>query len=357
MAAPTPPIDPAQAFMGAAWFDVLPRSVACPQVPATVLLHAGPPFQGEPPAPVLNSAVQALLFERLAQDRAGALRLLSSGEAQLRPAQDHGVATPLAQVVSASMCVMAVRQGIHVGFAAMLEGPPPALRFGSTDPACGERLSRLGRLVMEYVRPVLNAAPMPIADLVRAAVAAGDDCHSRTGRANEGLLRWLTRDRGVALASEAAAALLALPAFALPVLMAAAVAALRHHHCAVEALGGNGVDFGVRRRGSPAWDRQPALPPIGERFPGHDECTALPAIGDSVLVDFCGLGGQVDETTTRNALRDPDTGLLDVTRIAAAATAPAALAPLFNLAILDAAGVAGLIGRGTYRAPPTVWSS
>ena len=109
------------------------------------------------------------------------------------------------------------------------------------------------------------------------------------------------------------------------------------------------MDFGLRRHGADLWETQSALPPRGEPFPGGESCSALPAIGDSVLVDFCGLGGQVDDIVLRDALRDPDTGILDPVRIAG--SEPSA-APKFNLAMLDAAGVEGLIGRGTYR-PPT----
>jgi hypothetical protein len=177
----------------------------------------------------------------------------------------------------------------------------------------------------------------------------------RTTVANQALVRRLGVGADTGLDAQTAAALTAIPAFVLPILMAAAVAAVRHHGCAIEALGGNGVDFGVRRRGAVEWDRLPATPPTGQRFPGREGCAALPAIGDSVLVDFCGLGGQADDRQLRDALRDPETGILDPARIspAAAALAPAAaaLAPVFNLAILDAAGAAGLIGRGTYRPP------
>ncbi len=103
-------VDYAKPFDGALWVDVLPRRAACPELPPRVLLHAGPPFRGPPPAPVVNAAVQALLFESLAPDESAARELIARGEIQLRPAQDHGIVTPLAQVVSASMLLVAVKQ-------------------------------------------------------------------------------------------------------------------------------------------------------------------------------------------------------------------------------------------------------
>ena len=279
-----------------------------------------------------------LRFERLADDDATAERLLSSGRVRLAPAQDHGIATPLAQVVSASMWLVVARHGEHSGYAAMLEGGAPALRFGSKDPACRERLGDLGRFLTERLSSVLRTTPVPLAGIIREAVALGEDCHSRTAAANQALLRCLRDGSRGPLDAGVTQALSAMPAFVLPVLMAGAVAALRRHDCAIEALGGNGVDFGVRHRGAGAWTREPAAAPAGTRFSGQETHDALPAIGDSVLVDFCGLGGQVDAISIRDALRNPANGILDPARIA-----DASLAPAFNLAILDAAGVAGLI--------------
>ena len=101
-------IDYARPFTGALWFDVLPRAAVRPQLSAQVLLHAGPPFRSAPPAPVVHAAIQALVYEGLAADARVAAALLARGEVRLQPAQDYGIVTPLAQVVSASMPLVAV---------------------------------------------------------------------------------------------------------------------------------------------------------------------------------------------------------------------------------------------------------
>ncbi|MCA3140546.1 MAG: DUF1116 domain-containing protein, partial [Rhodocyclaceae bacterium] len=118
-------------FAGAAWLDVVTRRQALPALDDAVLLHAGPAFDGALPAPVRNAAIQALRFERLAADDAEAVRLLASGRVRLQPAQDHGVATPLAQVVSASMPLARAGSARRTFLAPLVEGTPPALRFGS----------------------------------------------------------------------------------------------------------------------------------------------------------------------------------------------------------------------------------
>jgi len=362
--APPDTTDYARPFRDARWFDIVPRHVACPQLERRCLLHAGPPLRGPAPAPMVNAAVQALLFDGLAADVGSARALLAGGGVRLAPAQDHGVVTPLAQVVSASMPLAAVRAGAWVRYAPLVEGPAPALRFGSAAPDTLARLRALNAWAGATLGPRVRAAPLAIDALVRAATAAGDDCHARTTAANDALLAELD-----GLDAPHAAELRASPGFVLPILMAAAAAALRRHDSRIEAIGGNGVDFGVRHRGAAAWRQAPATTPRGPRLAGRDAVVGLGAIGDSAVLDFCGLGGQAfgaapllaaewaavlphDAIERRSRLIDPDTGLIDPARVAAGV-----VGPLINLAILGAGGGDGLIGRGVYCPPPSLFEA
>jgi len=347
-------IDYTKPFAEAFWVDIVPRAAAYPDLPPRVLLHAGPPFRGAPPAPVVHSAIQALLFENLAAEEAAARELLLRGDVELRPAQDHGIVTPLAQVVSASMPLVAVRQGAQICHAPIIEGPAPALRFGSASPECRRRLLDLGGWLERVVAPRLRREPLAIAALISTAIVAGEECHARTSAANEALVSTMASTRD-GLTADHAAELRASPAFVLPILMAAAAAALRNCRSSLEAIGGNGVDFGVRQRGFQTWRQLPAQAPQGGRFAGAESVTALGAIGDSAVIDFCGLGGQAlgsDALARRGELIDPHSGIVDPERIARGAPGP-----LINLAILDRDGVAGLIGRGVYRPPTALFSS
>jgi hypothetical protein len=295
------------------------------------------------------------LFEGLASDETEARDLLLRGRAQLQPAQDQRIVTPLAQVVSASMPLAAVRQHEELCFAPIVEGPAPALRFGSAAQECRQRLREVGRWIESGVAPIVRREPLAVDALVRAAVEAGDECHARTGVANEALVSKL---RG--LDASLAASLRASPAFVLTVLMAAAAAALRTRRSGIEAVGGNGIDFGVRRRGERLWRQAPADAPRGLRFADRETTAPLAAIGDSAVIDFCGLGGQAlaaapqlaaewsawlpaDALERRTFLVDPGSGIVDAERVARGGAAP-----LINLAILDRDGLAGLIGRGFY---------
>lgn len=343
-------------FDGASLRDVVLRRDALPGLAPMVLLHAGPPFEGEMPLAVRNACVQALLFEGLARDERQARAMLSSGAVELQPAQDHGVVTPLAQVVSASMPLAVVGDDRSVAWAPLVEGPPPALRFGTEVPEARSRLSAIAALGLERLGPLLRASPVALAPIVARALAEGDECHARTGAANAALL-----DVVAGLPDADRAALQASPGFVLTLLMAAACWRLRRGRQGLAAVGGNGVAFGLRLHGDARWHRHPATPPVGTRMPGHADTEALGAIGDSAVIDFCGLGGQAlaaapalrDEwravlpdalAVRRAAVIDPATGLVDVQRIATSG-----VPPLVDLAILDGHGVHGLIGRGVYQ--------
>ena len=133
-------------------------------------------------------------------------------------------------------------------------------------------------------------------------------------------------------------------------------------------IGGNGIDFGLRRRGETGWRQVPALPPVGLRLAGEERTAPLGAIGDSAVIDYCGLGGQAlasapqlarewrdflpaDALTRAGLISSADSGIVSADAVVALGRGP-----LVNLAILDAAGRAGLIGRGIYEAPTAAFS-
>lgn len=352
----------AQPFEGATWRGVIRRDAALPALPATVLLHAGPPIAGEMPAPVRHAAIQALLFEGMAVDSDDAARMLTHGEVRLAPAQDHGVATPLAQVVSASMPLAVVGDGASVAYAPLIEGPPPALRFGTLDAVAQARLAAVSALGLERLDPLLRNHPVSMLPVIAHALGDGDECHGRTLAANAALVAALPM-----MSLDDKAAIQGNAGFVLPILMATACWHLRRQRGGIAAAGGNGAAFGLRMHGAQTWLTVPARPPVGPRFPGKEANRALGAIGDSAVIDICGLGGQAltqapqlaaewqswlpeDWSTRRSVLVDSVSGIVDVARVRQAGRAP-----LINLAILDEAGDAGLVGRGFYELPPELF--
>ncbi|WP_354677688.1 oxamate carbamoyltransferase subunit AllG family protein, partial [Cupriavidus plantarum] len=176
----------ARPYAGALWQGVRRRDAVLPHLPPSVLLHAGPPFASVDavPAPVRHAAVQAMLFEGLAADAAAAIALLGAGKVTLMPAQDHGVATPLAQVVSGSMPLAVVGDGASVAYAPLIEGPPPALRFGTRDAGARARLETVSAYGLDILDGWLRVHAVAMMPLIAEALAHGDDCHGRTVAAN-----------------------------------------------------------------------------------------------------------------------------------------------------------------------------
>lgn len=344
-------------FDGIVWTDVVTRAQACPHLPEKTLLHAGPPLTGEIPTPIRAAAIESILYEAWASDAEQAAQLLETQAVTLLPAQDHGVVTPLAQVVSPSMPVFCVSRNEVTCYAPLVESGPPALRFGKPAASARVQLRLISHLGLHVLSPLLKKQPVAIAPLINHALTGGEECHALTARANVALVTQLeqlpVQDKHVILSN---------PGFVLPLLMAASAVHLKELGQIV-AAGGNSQCFGYRVRGSDAWHLVAGSPPQGTRFPGHENTAALNAIGDSAVIDFSGLGAQAlvyvpslstdwkevlpaDLAAQRKQVLDASTGIVSIDGLKNKDASP-----MVNLAILDRDAQAGLIGRGVYRLP------
>lgn len=334
---------------------------ARPDLPSDTLFHAGPPYRGEPPAAVMTAATQATMIGGLADSPAAAREMIAAGRIMLRPAQDFGIAVPLAQVLAPAMWCFEIGDDAHRAYSPVSEGPPPGLRFGSDDPGCVTRARDWCSWAAASINPLLAQVPDP-ESLMRSALEAGDDCHAVTAAGNALFVHALS-----GLSPELRADLLSNPSLVLGVWMAWSAWKVRTSECAISAIGGNGIEFGWRLRGEGAWRVVPAAPPVGKYFQPELASRALGAIGDSALVDACGFGGQAlqhapalldewasvlpaDALTRRGRIVDPASGLIDLERIRTSNTAP-----MIHLAILNSGGAAAPIGRGIYCPPITLF--
>jgi hypothetical protein len=368
-------------------------------MPDRTLLHAGPPLcePTRPPAPLLSSAVLCCLYEGWAQDVAQAERLVRSGIVHLAPAQDYGAVAPLAALISpATMLVqvsdLAPRGGARRAWSLLGSGAGPQLRFGSRDPAILPRLAWRDGVLAEQLARVLRDAPVPLLPLAAAGLAGGDDLHASTAAANRALCEVLRPrllpDDGAARHADAVAAMLGqTPLFFLTLWMAACHlmldAAANDGSDAdaslVVALAGNGEQAGIRLAGRPAqWHTAWATAPQGPRLdPAVATAVASPVIGDSGVIDALGCGGQALshapaiaqvlepwlppqwEQRAASLLAGHHLGLgahgMPVA-LDCAAVAPGR-EPLTAIAMLDAAGERGLLGRGVYIPPAGLFAS
>ncbi|WCT73090.1 DUF1116 domain-containing protein [Sphingomonas naphthae] len=326
-----------------------------------LLLHAGPPYAGPEaiPAPVRNAAIAAMLFEGWAASFDEAAEAIRLGAVRIAAAQDHGVVTPLAFVVSPSMAVLRVEDSASglSRYAPVNDGKPQgALRFGVFSTEAIARLRRIADSVATL--DVALSEPIALLPPMAEGLAGGDDLHGVVAHANA-LLRDRLRPR---LSGAMADHLDQADQFALNAIMAACAVLLAAwgdgSEGMVTRLGGNGVEVGWSIAGESLWRRAPSAPPRGILF-SDTAATPLPSIGDSMVIDACGFGaaalrhapalhasleGHIDETGSHHFLRPhpafpPDLKL--GLKLSGETTPVSAI-----LAILDASG--GLIGRGIH---------
>ena len=365
----------------------MPRAAEALDLPAFTLLHAGPP--ADPPhdlvAPTLNSGAVACVFEGWADSLDEGLALVRSGRIRFEPAQDHGVATPMAAVVSPSMRLieMCDAGGSDTRAWAPINGggtgAGPCARYGRRTEAELDRQRFLNDEVAEQLEAACRDEPvewLPIAD---QALLDGDDLHLRHISANRQLHEILTRRLGSRFRGSAAGAFIAeWPFFHLNFAMAAGRASLAGaagvpESGLVTALGGNGDEVGLQVSAFPGrWFTAPAEPPRGNLRAPYTADDCVGAYGDSALLEAVGLGAFAHrfapEMQAFHAGFAPD-DLLALPGVLLARAHPGlarsgALAglsvrtvvgsgttPVIELGIVERSGEVGGLGAGIYRPP------
>ena len=352
-------------------------------LPENVLLHAGPPFAdpAQITKPILNSACVAAVYEGLATDFDRAEAMIRAGEVVLEPAQDLGVVTPLAAVVSASMPLHSVYdawRGLDRVFAPINGGARPSLRLGLRSEAVLAHIRWLNTRFLDVLEKGL-AEGIALVPLAVVGLAGGDDCHGRTPVSGAALVAELKdRTPGGITDDEALEFMAASPSLFLNLWMAATKIMMKmaegiEGSSFVTAAGGNGHEVGIQVSGLPGrWFTTPATPPKGRFDVDLPESRAQGAIGDSAVVEAFGLGAMAIELSAaqREALGAylPDNAAARTTGLSVGAhpyfrdldirlgsTARGAVAqgagPVIGLGILDREGEKGRLGGGIYDMP------
>ena len=265
------------------------------------IFHAGPPYRAplDIPAPVLHSAAQAAVFEGWCKDIPEAIVAIRSGQIRTSAAQDHRLLVPLAGVLSPSMSVLEIADpdlALPPIYAALNEGPTYATRLGRLDEGLTSHLQWLYGVFAPWLAQCF-ASPLGLLPLLAQARAQGDDCHARSTVGSQLIAAELLQ-RAPHASDEVQAFLHESLAFALNFWMGAAALAASAAEGApgsslVTRAGGNGVEFGIQLAARPGqWVCGPAPVPRGMLDSVHSARSAVGALGDSAVVDFCGLGGQ-----------------------------------------------------------------
>ncbi len=261
-----------------------------------VLLHAGPAFNEaqEITAPILNSARVASVFQGLAKDFDDARQKIDGGEIVLQPAQDHGVVTPLASVVSMAMPLHVVSDSRHPdnrAFAPINGGGGPAMRLGLCSQAVLDHLRWINGEFADQLIPLLSDE-INLLEIASRSLSSGDDCHGRTLEATK-----ILADRlGPGLDPVARQFLKNGPSFFLNLWMAAVKCMMQagdgvKGSSLITGAGANGRETGIKISGLKGrWFTAHAEPPHGSLVVDVAGSRKLGAIGDSAVVDGLGLG-------------------------------------------------------------------
>jgi len=284
--------------------DAGPAASLIPGLDGKTVLHAGPPIEpGRMCQPQRLAIAGAVLLEGWESDVDAALAALDSGEVSIAPAHSLGAAGAMTGVISPSMAVWHVRNTTHGidAWSPLNDGPGDAFWLGV---ASAEAIARQRELA-QVIAPAFSAAlsksgPIPVFPLNAEGIAMGDDCHMRHQATTMLLLRQLLPS----LAEVAPAAVRAIGEllaanghFALTLTIAAcrsALASIRGipHSSLVTFISRNGTDAAIELAGLPdRWFVAPAVM-VGDPLyrPGFGDGDAAPDIGDSALVECCGLG-------------------------------------------------------------------
>jgi len=286
--------------------DVQPAAQALGLTGRTIL-HAGPPISWERMCgPQKRAVLGAIRFEGWATDNEAAEKLIASGQVSLSPNHRYQAVGPMTGIVSPSMPVLVVRNETFdtYGFSTFNEGRGNTLWFGLCDEATLERLT----WIRDTLGPAVGAAlrqggPLNVFDIVAQGLQMGDECHARSAACTSLLVKTLLPpmlEAGVS--GETAAGIVRFMAnnnhFFLNFTMAAVKATMDAAHgipysTLVTAMARNGVDFALRVGGlGDEWLVAP-VSPMDEAvyYTGYSVADAAGDIGDSAIIETCGLGG------------------------------------------------------------------
>lgn len=288
--------------------DVAPAGDVIPGLGHSTLLTSGAPLEPEQYTGVQRQAiVGGALFEGLASSPEEAWDAVVGGSIELAACHDHATVGSVAGVCSASMPVFVVEDAESGarGFCLLYEGrQPERLTFGVYNPAVADQL----RFLRDVVAPTLHRAlaetgPIEVKTVMRRALLAGDELHSR----NTAATLFLTRELMPGFLSvarrdhDAVAATLGFIAasdqFFLHVGMASAKLAADSAHgvegsSVVTAMTASCREFAIRLSGcGPAWFRAPVPIVAAKCFEGFSQDDVAPMPGESLIMETIGLGG------------------------------------------------------------------
>jgi hypothetical protein len=286
---------------------VRPAHECLPGLTKTTINHAGPPVRWEDMCgPMRGAYIGAIKYEGLAATDAEAETLMASGRISYGPNHAYGAVGPMTGLISYSMPLFEVENQAfgNKAYCTINEGIGQVMRFGANGPEVIERLHWIEKVLAPAIDAALIATGgVNLKSIMAQALSMGDEMHQRNVAASLLFHK--------AIAAELAKVVAPMPAgheivsfmagkneqFFLNLAMAACKSLadpLRNipYSTVVVAMSRNGVEFGVNVSAlGDTWFSAPCLLPKALYFPGYSEADANPDMGDSAIVECCGIGG------------------------------------------------------------------
>ena len=286
--------------------DILPAGEAM-KLPMHTILHSGPPISWDRMCgPQKRAVLGAIQFEGWAKNLNKAIKLVENGKVILHPCYKYNGIGPMTGIISPSMPVLVTRNEPYGNycFSTFNEGRGNTLWFGVCDK---ETLKRL-KWIRDTLGPAMKAAvkkhgPINVFDIVEKGLQMGDECHARHVASTALLIKQLIPamlEAGVQ--GDTVASIIRFmnenSHFFLNFTLSAVKVTMDSAHnipfsTIVTGMSRNGVDFMLRVAGlgetcivDPVSDMDKAI--YYTDFTVQD---AAGDIGDSAIVETCGLGG------------------------------------------------------------------
>ena len=244
------------------WVDIKPAVEVVPGMEENMILHAGPPLAWEQMCGVQgNGIIGGILHQGLAKDKEEAVGLIKQGKIKLAPANDYLVVGAGVGIICARMQMIIVKDKISgkQGYCFPVEGPYRGGLGGWG--VYNEKIEQNLLMLENELCPILSKAlkecgGINVKNIIAKGTQMGDESHSR--QVAEGLLLVnelmpsvvrLDLDREKII--QCVDFLVKTERFFHHISMAAAMAILQaasgiDYSTVVTALGGNGVEYGIK---------------------------------------------------------------------------------------------------------------
>lgn len=291
------------------WVGMKPAIECVPDIHKNLILHSGPAISWEDMCETQRQGgVNGALYEGLAETEEEARAKLAGGEIEFAAGNDYHIVVPGSGIATPSMVVNIVEDrhtGVR-GFCAPFEGPNRGglAGWGIYNPAIKAHLDNMH----DHLGPAFNsvlekAGGLGLKRMIVRGVEMGDELHSRQDAcglilANELMKLLYDSDLEQSIKTQCVELLYGTVRFFHPLGMAAGMSLLEGirdvpYSTVVTAMMGNGVTYGIKIAGlGNQWFTAPAPMLEGSYVSTSiDLSDVLPWIGDSCMLEACGLGG------------------------------------------------------------------